>query len=415
MSVGTLHKPGYKKVLNTFSLEMAEELKAILDYWLTFTVDTGFGGFFGKVNNQNTPDLAADKGLVLNSRILWAFSTAYSFTGQAKYLQAAERAYEYICDHFIDPVYGGLYWSVDYKGKMKDSKKQIYGLAFCIYAMVAFYKAKKEQPALDFAKAVFYAIERYSFDKQGGGYFEAYTREWRILEDLRLSDKDANEKKTMNTHLHIIEAYAALYSVWKDELLRRQIGGLLSVFYHHIIDHRHLHLHLFMNENWQVMSSGISFGHDIEAAWLLHRAATELQHGEWIEKFESLAVEIAKSTAQGLDEDGALWYEFHPPTGSWVREKHSWPQAEAMIGFMNAFQLSGDEIFLNRSVASWAFIKKHIRDHLNGEWFWGVKEDYSVMEQEDKAGFWKCPYHNTRACMEIIARIGNIQSNLSDS
>ncbi|MEI9947384.1 MAG: AGE family epimerase/isomerase [Chitinophagaceae bacterium] len=384
--------------------ELNEELQSILSYWINNTIDEQNGGFYGSVNNDNIPDRSARKGIVLNSRILWTFSAAYHFTGKQSHLKIAERAFEYIIDHFFDHEYGGVVWSVDAGGKILEGKKQIYGLAFCIYGLSEFYTVTNNGLALHFAKELFYSIENNSFDKQKNGYLEALTREWQAIDDLRLSQKDDNERKTMNTHLHIIEAYSNLYKVWPEELLRERIINLLGLFDKYFINKNNYHLNLFMDDDWKMKSSLESFGHDIEAAWLLLECAVIINDKQYIEVYKKLAVKITDATVEGLDQDGGLWYEYDPAADRLIQEKHSWPQAEAMIGFFNAWQLTGDQKYFRHSVESWEFIKKYIRDDKNGEWLWGVKEDYTAMEKE-KAGFWKCPYHNSRACMEIIRRI----------
>ncbi|HZE83345.1 MAG TPA: AGE family epimerase/isomerase [Puia sp.] len=389
--------PGYRK-------ELEQELRSILDYWMQQTVDLEHGGFYGKIDGDNKVHPAAPKGVVLNSRICWAFSAAYNHTGNPDHLSVARRASDYLLAHFLDPEYGGTFWSVDWQGILLNGRKQIYGLAFCLYGLSEYFLAGRDQQALDQAISLFRLIEEHSYDPQRKGYYEAFTREWAPLEDLRLSPKDANERKTMNTHLHVIEAYTNLYRAWPDTLLKQQVAGLLEVFERYIIDRHTGHLVLFFSEDWDPRSTILSFGHDIEAAWLLQEAAETIGDDRWIATTKEWALKIADAAAEGLDKDGGLWYE--QEGGGLVTEKHSWPQAEAMVGFFNAWQVSGDNKWLVRSMASWDFVKNYMKDPLFGEWFWGVRADHSPMPGQDKAGFWKCPYHNSRACMEIIKRIG---------
>lgn len=213
-------------LLFRYKTELAEELTAILSYWMRHTIDRS-GGFYGSVNNSNIPDEAAVKGVVLNSRILWTFSAAYQLTKNLNHYKTAQRAYDYILGYFIDKEYGGVYWAVDANGNMRDGRKQIYGLAFCIYGLAEYYKISNEQQSLDTAIDLYNCIELYSFDKNKNGYIEAFTREWAAISDLRLSEKDNNERKTMNTHLHIVEAYANLYAVWPDAGLKEKTSNLL--------------------------------------------------------------------------------------------------------------------------------------------------------------------------------------------
>ena len=397
--------------LKAYKNKAEEELSAILLWWQQFMPDEQKGGFYGSVNNQNKADADAAKGIVLNSRILWSFSAAYLFEQEEKYKMIAKRAYQYIIKHFIDEKYGGVFWSVDASGKMLDGRKQIYGLAFTIYALAEFYKATKNEEALSIAKVLFNVIEKYSFDKEKTGYVEAFTRDWSHSGNLRLSDKDDNEKKTMNTHLHIIEAYANLYMVWRDADLKNKILLLLDNFDQHIINQQNDHLNLFLDENWNLKSSLISFGHDIEAAWLLQECAEIIGEASYIENYKSYAIKIANAALEGWDErNGGLWYEYDPATNHWIKEKHWWPQAEAMVGFFNAYQISNNIKYLDLSKASFDCILAYLKDQTNGEWFWGIRENDSLIEKE-KAGFWKCPYHNSRACLEIIKRTNKIISN----
>lgn len=394
----------HREELLQLRMELSKELESILSYWKQYMIDEEEGGFYGSVDNNNIADPEAVKGLVLNSRICWTFSAAYGLTKNKKHLDLATRAFEYISTHFIDRQHGGAFWSVDRKGKMAEGRKQIYGQAFCIYGLTEYYKVSADEEALAIARQLYKDIEQYSFDKANKGYIEAFTREWKEIEDLRLSEKDDNERKTTNTHLHIIEAYANLYQVWPDKELHDKIIELLNLFRLYIIDVDG-HLRLFFDDHWNSRSFLQSFGHDIEAGWLLLTCAETIADPAMVAAYKNKAIQLTNAATRGIDElDGGLWYEYDLKQDHWIREKHSWPQAEALIGFFNAWQLTGQEQYFRYTLNSWKFIKSHIRDNKNGEWFWGVLQDYSVMPKE-KAGFWKCPYHNGRACLELIRRI----------
>jgi len=396
--------------LEAYKAAMQEELQAILSFWMKHTVDELNGGFIGQIDYKNAIIGDAPKGAVLNARILWSFAAAYNLTGEKKYLEFAQRAFNYICRNFIDREHRGVYWSVDYKGNPLDSKKQIYALAFTIYAFSEFYKATKDADAIIEAIDLYDVINTYSYDKINGGYTEAFTREWDTISDLRLSNKDANEKKSMNTNLHVLEAFTALYQVWPYEPVKQKIAALAENFLQHIINPSTHHQYLFFNTQWQPRSSAISYGHDIETAWLLQEAAEVIGDADLIKRTKAMAVNIADAVKKGLDKDGGLWYEYEPATQHLIKEKHMWPQAEAMVGYFNAYENTKDNAYLDISKASWQFVQQHIHDKQNGEWFWGVKQNYELM-QEDKVGIWKCPYHNSRACIEIIERINQLQQN----
>ena len=391
--------------ITKYASELEDELREILRFWTINTPDEQNGGFVGKIDNDNTIDYNAPKGAVLNSRILWTFSAAWNLTREQGYLDMARRACKYLTAYFLDKEFGGVYWTVDAAGNPLDTKKQVYACAFAIYALSEYYKASSDQEALALAIDMYHVLVHYSYDEERSGYFEAFSRNWGPIDDLRLSAKDANEKKTMNTHLHLLEAYTNLYRVWKDEGLRMEIAKLIGNFSSFMIDKDTWHLILFLDEHWVRKSEDISYGHDIEASWLLLEAAEVIDDEVLIAQMKQNAIKMASASEEGLDKDGGLWYEFTPSTMHVVKEKHWWVQAEAMVGFFNAWQVSGEERFLQASLSNWQFVKANIIDRKNGEWFWGVGGNGEVMSKEDKVGLWKCPYHNSRACIEIISRV----------
>jgi len=386
--------------LAAYRHDLRQELGHILDWWAKHAVDSVHGGFHGRIDNLNKIDPDAPRGVVLNSRILWTFAAAARTQVNDDWLSVASHSFDYLQKHFIDPEHGGVFWSVSPDGSPLNTRKQIYGLAFALYGFAEYYRAGGPKKALEAAIDLFQWIERYSFDGVRGGYLEAFARDGSALSDLRLSARDRNDPKTMNTHLHILEAYANLYRVWQEPRLAQQLRHLIQVFLDYIVNPLSGHLCLFFDTGWAPQSDVISYGHDIEAGWLLLEAAEVLGDNALIQKCRDNAVIMATAAARGLDEtDGGLWYENH------ILEKHWWVQAEAMVGFLNAWQISGEEHFLEKSIGCWRFTQRHLLDRANGEWFWGVDAKHRVMPGEDKAGFWKCPYHNARACMEVMERL----------
>lgn len=395
-----------KADLVAYQAELNQELENILSFWKNFTIDEVNGGFVGKIDNDNHIDATAPKGSVLNARILWTFSASYNLKKDPEDLVLADRAFQYLRDYFIDPEFGGVYWMLDANGNPLDTKKQVYAVAFTIYALSEYFLASKVEQSKVLAIRLYNDLLAHSYDQQNGGYFEAFSRDWKELDDLRLSDKDANEKKTMNTHLHVLEAFTTLYRIWPDKQLKNNIISLIDNFTSHILNQETGNLILFLDEDWNPKSKIISYGHDIEAAWLLLEAAEAVHDEKLIDEIRILAVQMATVSQKGIDADGSLWYESDPVHDHFIKEKHWWVQAEAMVGFFNAWQISGDDTFLQTSLNNWAFVKSKIIDHQNREWFWGITETGKIMSNEDKVGPWKCPYHNSRACIELIRRIG---------
>ncbi len=393
------------KLLNKLKIEVKEELNNnILDFWIEKMVDSQNGGFYGQINGNDQLVTEAEKGGILNARILWTFSAAYYQDKNPNYLKIANRAKEYVTVNFFDEKYGGTYWKTYFDGNPSDKKKQIYSQAFFIYAFSEHYRATGDESSLRHAIELFEIIEKYSFDHNMNGYFEGYTQDWKILEDLRLSEKDENQKKTMNTHLHILEAYTNLYRVWKDEKLAKQLHNLILIFTEKIINPETKHLDLFFDENWNSKAPIVSFGHDIEASWLIDEAARVLGNKNMLQMVQKMCVEIAVAACNGLQDDGSLIYEENTKTNQLDKDRHWWVQAEAIVGFMNAYELTGDKDWLRKAISCWDYIKERLIDKNNGEWFWSVSDNGIVNHNEDKAGFWKCPYHNSRMCMEIITR-----------
>lgn len=378
-----------------------ELTQIILPYWIKKMPDAEGGGFYGQIDGRDNVVPGAPKGAILNARILWSFTAAYIKLRDPMYLEMATRARDYIFRYFFDEEHGGTYWCLKSTGEPLDTKKQIYSQAFFIYALSTYHAATGDRESLDRAIELYRLIEEHSFDGERGGYFEAFTREWGEIADLRLSAKDANEKKTMNTHLHVLEAYTALYRIWPDPELRQQLAGLMKVFAEKIVDPETAHLNLFFDEEWNCRSTIVSYGHDIEASWLLCEAAEALGEADSV---KGLALRIASAAHEGLSGDGSLFYEKDDAAGHFDRDRHWWVQSEAVVGFLNAWQLSGDSGWLELASDALDYILHNISDRVSGEWHWSIRADGTVNHDDDKAGFWKCPYHNTRMCLEIMAR-----------
>ncbi|MBK8670862.1 MAG: AGE family epimerase/isomerase [Saprospiraceae bacterium] len=383
--------------LVSFQKEIEEECENILDFWLANAVDTANGGFIGRMGNDGVVDSFAEKGLVLNARILWTFASRQSAKKRMECEVFMETSYTQLTDKFYDQMNGGYFWSLTNQNEPLNLRKQIYGQAFVLYALSAYYKYKKQDEILAKAIDLYHLIEKHALDKIYGGYTEAFAPDWEVLQDMRLSPKDINTPKSLNTHLHILEAYVQLYSIWKDKELVQKIKDLIDLFFSHMVDHKHGHVHMFFKDSWQTIPSAWSYGHDIETSWLLLEAAEIVQYR--LDHVKEVAVLLARKVCQIVDENGGVAYETH------LLQKHWWVQAEAMVGCMNAYQLTKKEEYISVVYKMWDYIKKYIKDPQGGEWFWGRNEDGTVMASEDKIGFWKCPYHNIRACIELSARI----------
>jgi mannobiose 2-epimerase len=389
----------------------------ILPFWAERTVDREKGGFYGLIANDLKVDTEAPKGSVLNTRILWTFSAAYRAWPEPLYRELADRAYAYLLAHFWDDRHGGLVWTVDSLGGTLDERKQTYGQAFGVYAFTEYFRATGSKEALEHAIRLFESIEAHAFEPpQGdeyGGYIEALARDWSPLEDMRLSPIDLNVPYSQNTHLHLLEAYAALLRAWPEPALRKRLEALWEILAFRIRDTKTNKLILFQGRDWKPLSDAVSHGHDIEASWLLGEAADELGDEEISKQTKAIALAMTDDVlAEGYDQvHGGVSdaIDHHSP----VLGKEWWPQAEAVVGFLNAFELSGGEKYLEAALKSWDFIERFVVDHSYGEWYYRVSPEGRPELDLAKVSPWKCPYHNSRAALEIIERADRLARQLA--
>jgi len=377
----------------------------ILSFWLDKMQDKENGGFYGQMTGDGTLVKEANKGGILNARILWSFSAAYRVTKRKEYLDAATRAKDYILQYFFDKEFGGTYWELDYKGNPVDTKKQFYALGFMLYGLSEYSRATGDKESLDKAIELFYTIEVHSLDKEYNGYIEACSREWGEIADMRLSELDANYPKSQNTHLHIIEPYTNLYRIWKDERLEKALRNLIDIFTDKILNPETHHLDLFFENDWTRGAGQLeSYGHDIECSWLMHEAALVLGDKAVLAKVEPIVQLVAKASEKGLNPDGSMIHEANLDTGHKDDDLHWWVQAENVVGWYNIYQYFGEESALDKALHGWQYIKDNLIDYTNGEWYWSRDPQGNLNLKDDHAGFWKCPYHNSRMCLEVMER-----------
>ena len=387
----------------TFLDEISATLQDnILSFWLEKMCDPQ-GGFYGEMHFDGTLDKDAPRGVILNARIIWSFSAAYKCTGRKEYLLAATHARDYFQKYFQDHKWGGVYWSIDHGGKRLDTKKQLYAQAFAIYGLSEYYSVIPDDQALKMAVNLFKVVEKEFHDETFGGYKEALARDFSPLEDMSLSEHDINADKTMNSHLHLLEAYANLYKVYPDKLLETRVRELLDILLEKILDRETGHLRLYFSSDWTPARGALSYGHDIETSWLALEAASILHDADLVNKVRPLSLLMAKAGLEGWQEDGSMVYEKHPDD-TLDTSREWWVQAEAVVGNLWLWKYHNCPEALERALQGWDFIKKHLVDRRGGEWWWSVDSQGRRISRE-KAGFWKCPYHNSRMCIQILTQI----------
>lgn len=387
--------------------EFRDELHRLARWWIHHATDEVRGGYFGLISEQNVADDQAHKSIILNARILWFFAEAASVTGVDEYRVAAERAFNYLVEKFHDPVHGGVFWMLDADGGLVDGRKHTYAQAFTIYGLSAYFGLSRDMSALTLGMELFQLLETHAKDAQHCGYFEALSRSWQSGADGRLSEKEDDSPKTMNTNLHVLEAYTQLYNRVIDlplfaQPVRAALQLQLDVFCRHIINSETGHLNLFMDENWQDHSPGYSFGHDIECSWLIVKAVESLQLADG-STYLGLAQSLAEVCLRdGVSDEGCVSDEYNRLTQT-LSPSAWWVHAEAMVGFTTMWKLGGGEEYWLVTERIWQYIKNQYLDHLNGEWFWFAQQDHHRAAMGYKIGPWKAPYHNGRAMMQMMS------------
>lgn len=392
-----------KAGIDTLRSEVERNLtENILPFWMDHTVDPD-GGFYGAVTNDGRSIPSAEKGAIMNARIIWTFSRALRQYGLEGYRKMADRAADYFVAHFIDKKYGGVYWSLDGDGGIKDATKQSYATAFGIYGLSEHFRATGDRKSLDAAIGLYRVLEDKVHDKARKGYYETFQR------DYTRSDKDgvdgqSGATKTMNTHIHILEAYTNLYQVWPDEELRGNLVELLGILQNQLYDQEGRHLILYCDDDWKPSGNVESFGHDIETSWLMDEAAKVVGDSGLLRSVERQTLDMVDvALSKGLSDKGYMRYELSAG-GQYSRTLSWWPQCETMIGSVNAWQLTGDKKYFDTALRTWEYVKSHFVDYEHGGWFKGLTPD-GKPTREPKASQWNCPYHNSRLAFELMARL----------
>ncbi len=401
--------------IRRFSDRVRAELHGdLMPFWLNRAEDHDRGGFIGRMSNELVVEADAPKGLVLNARLLWTYAALAASTGDPRCLDLAARAYDYLIRFFLDREHGGFVWQVDARGRWLDGHKKTYGQAFVLYALTEFHQAAGQTDALQQARDLFDLVERHSHDAAHKGYVEVCERDWSVAQGCPLSDKDMVEPKSMNNHLHVLEAYTRLAGVWRADAVRTRVREIIGLFTDRIWNPESGHLDHFFDMAWRPRSDNYTFGHEIEASWLLWEAAQASADPEVAAGVRPLVLDLARSTLdQGVDASGGLCYEGRSgrvtnPNKEW------WPQAEAVVGFLNACQVSGDPVYFQAALAVWDFIERHIVDPEHGEWFWRVDAHGRPDRTEPKVSEWKEPYHGVRACLQVLHRLDTLQAAVAD-
>ncbi|TVQ11429.1 MAG: N-acyl-D-glucosamine 2-epimerase [Balneolaceae bacterium] len=401
------------EMLAELSQRMGHELdKRILPFWSEKAVDEDHGGFIGRITNDGHRVPEAPRSAVLNTRILWTFSSSYRAKETPRLLELAHRAYEYIVAHFLDKKHGGIYWMVNFDGSVADPKKHTYATAFAIYAISEYYRATGLQKAMDEAVALYQLLDQYGYDPATGAYYEAFERSWTKTDDVRLSDSDQPERFSMNTQLHLLEAFTNLLRIYPDATLRKRLLGLMYLFTDKIYNHDNHHFHSFFDDEWNPVPLPYSYGHGIETVWLMADAARLLGDDALNARIGEITRDVAANViTEGYDPvQGGIYNSGYNGTVK-DSDKHWWAQAEAIVGFLEAYSITGDPAYISKAFQTWEFIQNRLINKDVGEWYFRVDSGGKPCTGEDILGPWKCPYHSARACLLVPERAQQIMSS----
>ncbi len=387
--------------------KFVNEVKAHLEgklipFWMGLA-DKAYGGYYGYMGYNLKIDRGHEKGCILNSRILWFFSNAYMLLEKKELMESASHAYEFLKKRCVDKEHGGVFWSVAYDGKMLDSTKHTYNQAFAVYALSSYYDVTKDQEALAMAFQIQKIIEEKCTD-ENGYYLEAFNRKFEPEDNDKLSENGVMAEKTMNTLLHVFEAYTELYRVSHDKFTGERLRFMLDTVADKVYNQKSGRQEVFFDKDWNPLIDLYSYGHDIEAAWLIDRGLVVLDDEAYIAKLSPVTREISKNiydrayvghsllneSENGIDDTTRVW----------------WVQAETIVGFVNAWQKDMGNAYLDAAKDVWEYIRTYLIDKREGsEWFWSVDQNGRAIEKPIVEP-WKCPYHNGRMCMEVIKRLG---------
>lgn len=408
---------------------LKDEVKAhltqvIIPFWSKLR-DDEYGGFYGLVDYNLNVYKQFTKGVILHSRILWFFSNAYMTLGDKKCLDNAKHAFEYIKKYCVDYENGGVYWSTKYNGEVEDSTKHTYNIAFSIYAMSSYYDASKDEEALKIATSLYHVIETKCRDNVG--YLEAFTKDFQPESNEKLSENGIIAQKTMNTLLHVFEAYTEYYRVTKEPEVKERLCWIMDQFADKVYNKELKRQEVFFDKDMNSMINLHSYGHDIETAWLIDRGCEVVGDEAYIEKMTPITKALTKTIYKMAYHKNSLWNECED--GVPDKTRVWWVQAEAVLGFLNGYQHDNSKIeYLEAAQNVWKYIQDNLIDKRSGsEWFSEVDDNGQVVDAtlSDKeietlksvmgemhgnkikkpiVEPWKCPYHNGRMCMEIIRR-----------
>jgi mannobiose 2-epimerase len=388
---------------------MRELCDDLIPFWLAL-YDPQHGGHYGHVDLAGTINRTAPKTAIVVARLLWFLSTVGYVFGDGRCLEQAARTKAFLLNRVYDRARGGLFWAVTHDGRPADPTKHLYAQAFGIYSLSSHAATAGDAEALGAAKELFVLLES-RVRRAEGGYAEAFDAAWQPIEDRRIAWQGGARTITANSHIHLVEAYTALVRAWPSPGPRAALADLVRFILDRFVTPDGTSLYQALDADLRPLPSAPSFGHDIEASWLLDDAGDALGDAALQQRLRRVAASLATAAASRAQlRDGGFLSSAIRADAASVPPRVWWVQAEAIVGLVNVAQQGGPPGMMTRAEALWGFIERVMIDRENGEWFEAVDGNGRPLPDRPKVGPWKEPYHQARACLEIMRRAGILGS-----
>lgn len=394
--------PRLAALAQLMSRELVDDL---VPFWLAL-LDRFHGGHYTRMDERGTIDRKAPKSTVFVARLLWFLSTVGRALGHAQCLEQAARTQSFLLTRLRDGAHGGLFWSVTHEGRPADTVKHLYAHAFGIYGLSAHAIATGNAESLGAAKELFVLLES-RLRRPDGCYAESFDAAWRPIEDRRIAWHGGVATITANAHLHLVEAYTTLLRAWPSAGPRAALHDLVRLMLDRFVKPDGTGLHPALDGALEPLPGPPSYGHDIEASWLLEAAGDALDDPALRQRLRTVAAAMAQAAATGGQlRDGGFLSSPVRADATTLPPRVWWVQAEAVVGLVNAAQRGANRDMMSRAEAAWRFIERAMIDRERGDWFEAVDADGRPIPGRLKVGPWKEPYHQGRACLEIARRAG---------
>lgn len=399
-----------------------------LPFWESRGCDKEFGGFLTSYDRQGNPTGDGMKYIVSQARMIWGHSALYDYFPERKeLLETAKQGVDFVIKHFWDSEFGGWIWTTDRKGNPINRCKVVYGASFMIYALSQYGLSSGDNRGQEYAIRTFDLLQKYAADAANGGYYENLEADWSISED----GYAAGDRKSLDIHMHLMEAFTTLYKLTCQEIHHRRLNEVINVILNYMVNMKSgcgwnqfdLAFHpipaIAIRHTWNDDRGGsrqfldsqqtTSYGHNMELSWLLNRAAQVL--GDVPDRFHKITRLLCEHTLKyGIDyENGGIYRDGLHEGPAVVLDKEWWQNCEVLVGFLDAFQITGNERCWEAFENCWEFANDRMINHAVGEWMQLLSRTGDVIIG-DMGNPWEVIYHTGRTLLECLGRLDTLLS-----